>query len=210
MGTNSGGLAQETESTTVGANELRSGNSEGIELRRVECHLTNSLWKRMLRLIFPDQRKQERLPTPPLVGYLGTACASKPYDLGDISLTGFCLLTGERWIPGTEMPITLHRTNLPAQDDKDSFTVQATVVRSDGEGVGFSIVLSEEESNAVHGNPLRVKWMTKQEMAQFLARLKAQPGSELPKGRSQNPVKTPASTQSGTGAQLNAAFVGGR
>ena len=202
MGTDSGGLAQEIESVTR--------NSEKIELRRVECHLTNSLWKRMLRLIFPDQRKRERLPSPPLVGYLGTARASKPYDLADISLSGFCLLTGERWIPGTEMPITLQRTNLPMQDDKDSFTVQATVVRSDGEGVGFSIVLSEEESKAVHGNPLRVKWMTRTEMEQFLERLKGLPESEVPDGRSQNPVPSAASTQSGTTAHLKAAFQGGR
>lgn len=202
MGPNSGGLAQEIGSTTE--------NFEKIELRRVECHLTDSLWKRMLRLIFPDQRKQERLPKPPLVGYLGTARASKPYDLGDISLTGFCLLTGERWIPGTEMPITLRRTNLPVQDDKDSFTVQATVVRSDGEEVGFSIVLSEEDSKAVHGNPLRVKWMSKAEMEQLLERLKGMPESELPDGRSQIPVRPAASAQSGAGAQLNAAFESGR
>jgi hypothetical protein len=128
----------------------------------------------MLRQVFPDQRKQERLPLPPLVGYLGTARASKPYELGNISLTGFCLLTDERWIAGTEMPITLQRTNLPAQDEAGSFTVQATVVRSDDEGVGFSIVLSEEESNAAYGNSLRVKWITKAAMAEFLNCLKEQ------------------------------------
>lgn len=209
MATNSGGLTQ-IESTLGVANQPQAGNSEKIELRRVGCYLTDSLWKRTLRLIFPDQRKQERLPMPPLVGYLGTGRASKSYDLGDISLTGFCLLTDERWIPGTEMPITLQRKNLPAQDDKDSFTVQATVVRSDGDGVGFSIVLSEEESKAVHGNPLRVKWMTKAAMAQFLEQLKAQPASELPDDHSENPVRPAATTQSGTTAQLNAAFEGGR
>ncbi|MGA8087048.1 MAG: PilZ domain-containing protein [Terracidiphilus sp.] len=203
-------MARKSKSTTVVVDQPHAGNADGIELRRVQCHLTDSLWKRVLRLMFPDQRKQERLPTPPLVGYLGTARASKPYDLGNISLTGFCLLTGERWIPGTEMPITLERTDLAAEDDKDSFTVQATVVRSDGEGVGFSIVLSEEESNAVYGNPLRVKWMTRLEMERFMERLKVQPGSELPDDRSQNPAKAAASTQSGKRARLNAAFEGGR
>jgi hypothetical protein len=76
--------------------------------------------------------------------------------------------------------------------------------------VGFSIVLSEEESNAVHGNPLRVKWMTRQEMAQFLERLKALPGSELPEESFQSPVKSATGAQSGTAPQLNAAFQGGR
>jgi hypothetical protein len=158
--------------------------------------------------MFPDQRKQERLPTPPLVGYLGTASASKPYDVGDISLTGFCLLTGERWEPGTEMPITLRRTNLQCADDPECFTVQATVVRSDGDGVGFSIVLSEEESNAVRGNPLRVKWMSRPEMEQFLRSLKA---PEVLDGSSQDDIlKDKESAHSGRGAQLNAAFEGGR
>jgi hypothetical protein len=187
-----------------------AGVAEKIELRRVECRLTDSLWKRMLRRVFPDQRKRERLPLPPLVGYLGTARASKPYELGDISLTGFCLLTDERWIAGTEMPITLQRTDLPTQDDADSFTVQATVVRSDHEGVGFSIVLSEEESNAVYGNSLRVKWMTIAALAEFLEKLKANPASGVADSPLETPVRSAASTQAGTPARLNAAFEGGR
>jgi hypothetical protein len=201
MGANSGVLTHGTESRTVA---VPAGNSERAASRR----LADSLWKRLLSLIFPDQRKQERLPMPPLVGYLGTASASKPYELGDISLTGFRLLTGERWLPGTEMPITLQRTNLPAEGDSVSFTVQSTVVRWDQEGVGFSILLSEEESNAAHGNPLHVKWITRREMVQFLDRLKAQPGSEPPEGRSQNQGNSATSTQSGRRPPLNPAFVG--
>jgi hypothetical protein len=210
MGANSGVLTHETESRTVAGYPQRAGNSETTEFPRVKFHLADSLWKRILSLIFPDQRKQERLPMPPLVGYLGTAQASKPYELGDISLTGFRLLTAERWLPGTEMPITLQRTNLPARGDSDSFTVQSTVVRWDTEGVGFSILLSEEESKAAHGNPLHVKWITRREMVLFLERLKALPASALPEGYSWNPVKSAASTQSGTRSRLNAAFVGGR
>jgi hypothetical protein len=210
MNANSDGLVQERASTTFVVSQPQAGNSERSELRRLECHATDSLWKRVLSRIFPDQRKQERLPTPPLVGYLGTACASEPYDLKDISLTGFCMLTAERWLPGTEMPITLKPTNLLEQDDRVSFTVQATVVRWDADGVGFSILLSEEESNAAHGNPLRVKWITRPKMVQFLEKLKTRPGAELSDDRSQNPVKSAVSTHSGRRSRLNAAFVGGR
>lgn len=145
---------------------------ENIELRRVACHLTESLFKRILRKIFPDQRKNERQFQPPLVGYLGMMHTSQSYDLGDISLTGFCLLTDERWTPGTEMPITLQRTNLPEGKDPESFTVQATVVRHGADGVGFSIVLCEDESQAVYGNPLRVRWISRREMEEFLKTLK--------------------------------------
>src|ERR1700741_4255208 len=88
-----------------------SADNQRVELRRVPCHLTEALLKRVLRRIFPDPRKNGRHLQPPLVGYLGTMRSSRAYSLGDISLTGFCLLTDERWEPGTEMPITLLRTN---------------------------------------------------------------------------------------------------
>ena len=207
MSQNSQGLKLEMGSTMAAVRPAEIRGNERIELRRVECYLTDSLFKRVLRRIFPDERKQERHPAPPLVGYLGTASSSKPYDLGDISLTGFCLLTDERWIPGTEMPITLQTKNWPAENESDSFTVQATVVRCDKEGVGFSIVLSEEDSRAAYGNPLRVKWVSRTEMELFLKRVKEMPGSQAPQVEEAIPAESskPVRAQSG----LKAAFEGG-
>lgn len=210
MSSNVQGLEPKIRNAAVQENGAGTNNDEHVELRRVECFLTESLFKRILRRVFPDQRRQQRQPVPPLVGYLGTARASKPYDLGDISLTGFCLLTDERWIPGTEMPITLQRTNLPAENDFDCFTVQATVVRCGEDGVGFSIVLTEEDSMAAYGNPLRVKWVTRLEMEQFLKRLKEQPGSEQIQSAGQAPVESRATSPARKGAGLKAAFEGGR
>jgi len=80
--------------------------------------VTESLFKRMLRKIFPDQRKQERMAAPPLMGYLGTMQGSRPFEVGDVSLGGFSLVTEERWEPGTEMPITLRRSNVGATSSK--------------------------------------------------------------------------------------------
>ena len=210
MSSNTQQLKLETMSATAAVGLVETGSNEDIELRRVECFLTESLFKRMLRRIFPDQRKQERLPVPPLVGYLGTACSSKPYDLGDISLTGFCLLTDERWIPGTEMPITLRRTNLPDQNKDDSFTVQATVVRCSEDGVGFSIVLTEEDSMAAYGNPLRVKWVSQEEMGRFIERLKEQPVPEEPQIEGPVSSQSVAGSRAQAGSVLKAAFQGGR
>lgn len=186
------GVASTLKSTTP--------SDESVELRRVPCHLTESLFKRILRKIFPDQRKNERLPQPPLVGYLGMTHTSRHYEVGDISLTGFCLLTDERWTPGTEMPITLQRKNLPEGKDPESFTVQATVVRSGANGVGFSIVLCEEDSRAMYGNPLQVRWITRREMEAYLANLKEQP----PQGDSVSGVSIKGEPA------LKAAFQGGR
>lgn len=209
MSSNSQRLEPKTGSGTIAINGVGTKGDERVELRRVGCFLTESLFKRALRRIFPDQRKQERHAVPPLVGYLGTACSSMPYELGDISLTGFCLLTDERWMPGTEMPVTLQRTNWPAQNDSDYFTVQATVVRCDNDGVGFSIVLCEDDSQAAYGNPLRVRWVTKVEMEQFLKRMKEHPGWE-PSEDKASPRTEPASAHVKAGVVLKAAFEGGR
>jgi hypothetical protein len=207
-----GSKSQETLSVrgneSAAAGVVAAANNEKIELRRVECYLTESLLKRILRRIFPDARKQERLPAPPLVAYLGTASASRPFELGDISLTGFCLLTDERWMPGTEMPITLQSKNLPAENERESFTVQATVVRCGEEGVGFSIVLCEEDSQSAYGNPLRVQWVTRAEMEKYLKRLTEQPGSQTP--QIERLVQTESAAGSRSSSGLKAAFEGGR
>lgn len=135
--------------------------------------LKEPLFKRILRKIFPDQRKQPRLPAPPLVGYLGTMRGSRPFEVADVGLGGFSLVTGERWEPGTEMPITLQRFNVGADEPEDRFTVQATAVRWTEDGVAFSIVLFEEESNAVSDNPLQVSWASREDMKLFLNRMKS-------------------------------------
>jgi PilZ domain len=200
----------ETKTRNVAVAEDRAGarNDETIEFRRVECLLTEPLFKRLLRRVFPDRRKQERMPVPPLVGYLGTASSSKAYDLADISLTGFCLLTDERWIPGTEMPITLQKTNLPSEKNPDCFTVQATVVRCGQDSVGFSIVLCEEESLAAHGNPLRVKWITRAQMKRFLHSVKEQPRSAGVEGPI--PAQPSAGVPARGAGRFKAAFEAGR
>jgi hypothetical protein len=208
MSSNAEWLEPSQRNAAVTENGAGKQDDGQIELRRVKCSLTEPLFKRILRRVFPDQRKQHRHLAPPLVGYLGTASSSKPYDLGDISLTGFCLLTDERWIPGTELPITLQRTNLPLENDGDCFTVQATVVRCGKDGVGFSIALCEEDSLAAHGNPLRVRWVTRMQMEQFLQRLKVQPAS---KGVEEAiPAEPTNGMRAKAGTRLNAAFQGGR
>lgn len=154
-------------------------NAPVEDARRTIGAAKETLFKRMLRKIFPDQRRHERIEVPPLLGYLGTMHGSRPFEVGDVSLGGFSLTTEERWEPGTEMPVTLRRTNLAPEGHEDGFTVQATVVRWTGVNVGFSILLSEEESKAAYGNPLQVKWASTDDMQMFLARLKS-PDEPMP------------------------------
>ena len=160
----------------IGADRTKAGTEEAIEPDLARCDPSESLFKRLLRRLFPDQRKQERIPAPPLVCYLGSVRSTKPYKVGDISLSGFCLLTEERWSPGTEMPVTLEQAG--ADDlEPEYFTVQATVVRCADDGVGFSILLSESDSNAAHGNSLKVKWASAPAMRSFLRSLDGPPSS---------------------------------
>ena len=88
--------------------------------------IQESVFKKMLRFLFPDQRKQSRFAGPPLMAYLGTMRGSRPFEVGDVGLGGFSLLTRERWEPGTEMPITLQRMNV-AEDERNR-PVWSTVV----------------------------------------------------------------------------------
>lgn len=210
MHSDAGVLKQSKESGTVMTCAEPAPGDERIELRRVACHLTESLFKRMLRKIFPDQRKNDRHAEPPLVGYLGTLRSTQPYDLADISVSGFCLLTDERWEPGTEMPVTLQRKCLPAGDGFDSFTVQATVVRCGEDGVGFSIVLCEDDSKAAYGNPLRVQWMSRPEMEKFMKSLKGPVSADG--GPAEKAAEAGVQGNAGrqAGGRLKAAFEGGR
>src|SRR3569833_2047544 len=94
-----------------------------------KASVPESLFKRILRKVFPDQRKQLRLAAPPAVGFLGTMHGSSPFVVGDVSMGGFRLVTPERWAAGTEMPITLQRTSVGPDRQEDRITVQAKVVR---------------------------------------------------------------------------------
>jgi hypothetical protein len=63
----------------------------------------------IVRKLFPDQRRFDRLVLPNVVGYLGRAHASRPHRIADISVGGFRMVSDHFWTPGTEMTITLQR-----------------------------------------------------------------------------------------------------
>lgn len=102
---------------------------------------------------------------PPLIVWLGMVRSSKAYQVGDVSVAGFYMITDERWVPGTSFPVTLERT-----DDSGmgrSLTVQASVVRAGDDGVGFTFLqeAAEEDADGPTGSNTRVD-LTK--LAQFL------------------------------------------
>lgn len=125
----------------------------------------------IIRKMFPDQRRHERLVLPNVVGYLGKAHASRPHQIANISVGGFCMLSKELWTPGTEMPITLQREDWDGEESPQCVTVQAIVVRRATDEVGFSIVLSAKESNAFTKPLYNSVWISKKAMERFLRNL---------------------------------------
>ena len=137
---NTGEVAETRQLAEVGMIHPSNPPSAGIVISRV----TDRFIKHLMRWICPDRRVANRHAMPSLIAYLGMIRSSKAYPIRDVSISGFYLLTEDRWIPGTSFPMTLERT------DEDglslSLTVQVTVTRIGKDGVGFSFV-----QNAVEG-----------------------------------------------------------
>lgn len=123
------------------------------------------LMKRLFRWLVPDQRVANRHAMPPLLAYLGLVRSSKQYQVGDISIAGFYMITEERWIIGTGFPVTLERTD--AEGEGHTLTLFSTVVRTGEDGVGFTFlqpVAEEEGANDSHASTR----MDLTKLAQFL------------------------------------------
>jgi len=130
------------------ANDPAVGNSSGAPEADPSVPEKEKLFTRFLRWLYPDQRKAARHTFPPMVSYLGTHRAQPPYRVADVGVAGFYMLTIERWLPGTEMPVTLQR--IDAQRDKaiESITLPSRVVRCGNDGVGFAFLLIDGEGPA--------------------------------------------------------------
>ncbi len=90
-----------------------------------------------------DQRRGERMPFPNMIAFFWTGGVPKPYKIGNISVSGFYLMTDERWSPGTVIRMTLQRGDLTADNPRDAITVFAKVVRWGPDGEGFEFVLTK-------------------------------------------------------------------
>jgi hypothetical protein len=92
-----------------------------------------------------DRRRASRHPLPGLVAYHWTGGSPVAYQIGNISKTGFFLLTEERPFPGTIILMTLQRTGTSGDDPFDSIAIHARVIRWGPDGVGLEL-LSKDSS----------------------------------------------------------------
>jgi hypothetical protein len=133
--------------------------------------MKNRLMNRFLRWLYPNQRKASRHPELPLVGYVGTIRTSQAFPAGDISSDGFYMLTAEHWLPGTVIPVTLQINDTHGTGLAGTLIVQAKVVRSGPDGVGFAFVMAER-GNLESGDSQLEGWGDKDALERFLQRLK--------------------------------------
>lgn len=90
-----------------------------------------------------DRRRSKRHPVPGLVAYYWTGGTPKAHQIGDISSTGFYLLTTERWVPDTMIRMTLQRPGPKGERAEEAISVVSRVVRWGEDGVGYEFVASK-------------------------------------------------------------------
>jgi hypothetical protein len=112
-----------------------------------------SLKVRFLRWLFPDvnQRRAKRYSTPDIVAYYFTGGSPRSYQVGDMSATGFYLLTSERWALGTLIQMTLQKKDGSGASQEDSICVLSELVRFGENGAGFNFVLPDYEDLYAYG-----------------------------------------------------------
>jgi hypothetical protein len=89
-----------------------------------------------------DRRRALRRYVPGMVAHYYTGGAPKPYDVADISMSGFYLLTEDHWMPETMIRMTLQKPCAKGER-KQSITVLSRVVRRGRDGVAAEFVMTE-------------------------------------------------------------------
>ncbi len=107
---------------------------------------TRSLPVRVWRWLFPRREsgyRTNRIPLPGLIAYHWSGGTPQAYQLGNLSKTGFYLLTDERPYPGTLILMTLQTTGKEGEKLGSSIAVFTKVIRWGADGVGFAFVTPE-------------------------------------------------------------------
>ena len=124
-----------------------------ISIQRVEGNGKNGaeslgFGQRLKRWLQPgpqtksDRRRAHRRYVPGMVAHYYTGGAPKPYEVADISMTGFYLLTEDRWIPETMIRMTLQKPCAKGER-KQSITVLSRIVRRGSDGLAAEFVMQE-------------------------------------------------------------------
>lgn len=89
-----------------------------------------------------DRRRAYRRYVPGMVAHYYTGGAPRPHDIADISMTGFYVLTQDRWMPDTMIQMTLQKPCAKGER-KQSISVLSKIVRRGTDGVAAEFVMAE-------------------------------------------------------------------
>ena len=109
-------------------------------------------FKRWLNPVVPvasDRRRAYRRYVPGMVAHYYSGGAPKPHEVADISMTGFYLLTEDRWMPETMIQMTLQKPCAKGER-KQSITVLSRIVRRGSDGVAAQFVMPEDLDSMSH------------------------------------------------------------
>jgi hypothetical protein len=121
------------------------------------------------------RRKAERREVRGLVAYYWDGGAPVAHGIRDASSIGLYMSTDRRWYLGTLVTMTLQSAGIAGTDPDLSIVVQARVVRSGTDGVGFAFVMPEGEKQKRGQNNDRSA-ADKKTVAEFLQRFIANEG----------------------------------
>lgn len=95
----------------------------------------------------PDRRTASRKRWPRLVAFDASGEAVKVHGVRDISATGLYLLTEERWPLGTQVKMSLQRTDGESGDAMFPITVDLKVCRWGHDGLGLQFLQTHAEQS---------------------------------------------------------------
>jgi len=114
-----------------------------------------------------NSRRSKRFSPPCLVAYHWSAGEPKPHQVGDISDSGFYLLTTEPSLPHAIRRMTLQRTDGDKEAPGQSISVLARAVRSDKQGIGYEFVMTKS-LNRKNGEMLLDDGADRRALARYL------------------------------------------
>jgi hypothetical protein len=130
------------------------------------------------KLSSANHRRADRMESPMLVAYYWDGSIPTGHEIRNISSTGFYLVSGERWLPGTVITMTLQRTDIPdaTSNPEGYICVLSKVIRVDKDGVGLVFLPVAEH----HGDNGRTRGaISKKAICRFLEHLKSEKGHAI-------------------------------
>jgi hypothetical protein len=138
--------------------------------QQVDGEEKRSLAGRVWRWFFPKKEtgvRSNRVLLPGLIAYHWSGGTPQAYRLGNISKTGFYLVTDERPYPGTLILMTLQKTERDGEKLGNSIAVYTQVIRWGPDGVGFAFIATEGgDAKSVENKPMRAA--DQESLAEFL------------------------------------------